>query len=324
MKKRYRHAALWQFIGTALDQKRRIILLYVLTSEGSSPGRKGFCMAIDEEGDFEGTIGGGIMEVKLLELAKDRLKKKKPGVLIKQQYHNKQVKAEQSGLICSGKQIVALISLSAKDRPWLRRIENGEEVKLAIRKEGVLVVGNEEEKLSRLEESNNFYFELPLSAQRSIHIFGGGHVGLALSKVMSLQEYKVIIYDDRPELNTLVQNTFADEIRILDYGRVGEEVKFGEKDAVVIITSSYRTDKRLLRQLYFKPFAYIGMMGSDAKIATLYQELAEEGVSKKALEHVFAPIGLEIYSKTTIEIAISIAGQIIREMNKDLPTGRGY
>jgi len=52
--------------------------------------------------------------------------------------------------------------------------------------------------------------------------------------------------------------------------------------------------------------------------------LAQEGISEAALAHVFTPIGLNMYSKTAAEIAVSIAGQIILETNKTLPTGRNY
>jgi len=281
-------------------------------------------MAINEEGRFEGTIGGGIMEVKLLELARDRLKKREQEVFIKEQHHNKEKAINRSGLICSGKQTVALIPLDIKMRYLIQRIEDGESIKLAIRPGGMLEVDNQEKRPKEEGESKGFYFELPLTTQRTIHIFGGGHVGLALSKVMALQEYQVIVYDDRPELNTLAQNTYADQIQIIDYKRVGEDLSLATTDAIVIVTSSYRTDKILLKQLYSRPFAYIGMMGSESKVATLYKELAEEGISREMLSNIFAPIGLEIYSKTTMEIAISIAGQIIKEMNRGLPTGRTY
>ena len=66
------------------------------------------------------------------------------------------------------------------------------------------------------------------------------------------------------------------------------------------------------------------MMGSDHKIDTLKKELEEEGISEADLDHVFTPIGLNMYSKTAAEIAVSIAGQIILETNKGEPTGRNY
>ena len=99
--------------------------------------------------------------------------------------------------------------------------------------------------------------------------------------------------------------------------------KFLEKeDAVVLVTTSFKTDKALLKQLYNKTFSYIGIMGSKNKVSSLFQELYDEGIPKEELAQVFAPIGMDIFSKTTMEIAISIAGQIILEKNKHLPTGR--
>ena len=86
----------------------------------------------------------------------------------------------------------------------------------------------------------------------------------------------------------------------------------------------YRTDKIALQQLLNKEFYYLGLMGSEHKIDQLLNEVKAEGASAAALEKVFTPIGLNIYSKTTPEIAVSIAAEIIREKNKNLPTGRNY
>jgi len=165
---------------------------------------------------------------------------------------------------------------------------------------------------------------LDIVPQKRIHIFGGGHVGLALSQVMSLLNYQVNIYDDRENLSTIQQNNFADEKHEIDFQKVFSSTNLHPLDTVVIVSTSYRTDKIILKQLYQEKFHYIGMMGSDAKIKQLFKELENEGIASKELEHIHAPIGIPIYSKTTMEIAVSIAGQIILERNKSLPTGRSY
>jgi xanthine dehydrogenase accessory factor len=56
----------------------------------------------------------------------------------------------------------------------------------------------------------------------------------------------------------------------------------------------------------------------------LKHELKAEGVSSQTLQNIHTPIGINIFSKTTQEIAVSIAAEIIREKNKELPTGRNY
>ena len=88
------------------------------------------------------------------------------------------------------------------------------------------------------------------------------------------------------------------------------------------MTVGYRTDKIVLKQLINKSFFYLGLLGSNHKIETLLQELEQEGFSAQAIKHVHTPIGINIFSKTTKEIAVSIAAEIIREKNKELPTGR--
>ena len=88
------------------------------------------------------------------------------------------------------------------------------------------------------------------------------------------------------------------------------------------MTIGYRTDKIVLKQLLEKNFFYMGVLGSQKKMQTLFKELEEEGVDRNRLSKIFTPIGLNIFSKTTKEIAVSIAAEIIQEKNKDLPTGR--
>ena len=57
------------------------------------------------------------------------------------------------------------------------------------------------------------------------------------------------------------------------------------------------------------------MMGSKKKTEVLMAELRDEGHSDAVLEKVFAPIGIDIKSETTYEIAISIAAQLIKVKN---------
>ena len=62
--------AAWRLISNSIKQDIPVMLLYVLESKGSSPGRKGFMMAVNRDGAMEGSIGGGIMEHKFIELEK--------------------------------------------------------------------------------------------------------------------------------------------------------------------------------------------------------------------------------------------------------------
>src|SRR5688500_2407862 len=109
-----KHIRTWKLIAKSLDQRIPVTLLYVLESSGSSPGRQGFFMAVNANGEMEGSIGGGIMEHKFVELAKEKLKNKELNIeqgtrisergSIKKQIHDKSVATNQSGMICSGEQ----------------------------------------------------------------------------------------------------------------------------------------------------------------------------------------------------------------------------
>jgi len=64
----------WKLIADSLQKKLPVALLYVLESKGSSPGRQGFLMAVNANGEMAGSIGGGIMEHKFVELVKEKLR----------------------------------------------------------------------------------------------------------------------------------------------------------------------------------------------------------------------------------------------------------
>ena len=117
---------------------------------------------------------------------------------------------------------------------------------------------------------------------------------MALSQTMNFLGFFVKIYDDRSELNTLKQNRFAHEIIVVNYEKIDKQMEFQESDFVCIMTFGFRTDKMILKQLYNKKFAYLGMMGSAAKTKQLFDELEREGIPKDKLNHVHAPIGINI------------------------------
>ena len=64
---------IWHFIKSNLQNGKNVVLLVVAGSFASSPGRQGFKMAVSEDAESFGTVGGGIMEKDLNEFALDFL-----------------------------------------------------------------------------------------------------------------------------------------------------------------------------------------------------------------------------------------------------------
>lgn len=318
----------WKFISGKLSAAQPVMLLYVLDSEGSSPGRSGFKMAVAADGAICGTIGGGIMEHKLAEKAKDMLLKNEMGVLLMRQYHNKEHTTDQSGMICLGNQLNVFIPLSSADEKTIETILQEGPYTIQLSPKGLSIhesVPADKNHSLQFKSNEDWLYIEKINQRPVIHIIGGGHVSLALSELMCFLGFYSKVYDDRPELNTILQNFFANEkIIVPGYEQLGEYITDCRNDYAVIMTVGYRTDKIVLQQLLKTEFYYLGMMGSEHKTETLMNELKAEGVSEAVLKKVFTPIGVNIYSKTTPEIAVSIAAEIIREKNKELPTGRNY
>src|ERR1044071_412187 len=93
------------------------MLLVVATSSGSSPGRPGYKMAVAEDGELIGSIGGGVMEVNLVEEARAEFATawtSQEKARLRIQEHRKQ-SDNPSGMICSGQQTVILTRLDSND-----------------------------------------------------------------------------------------------------------------------------------------------------------------------------------------------------------------
>ncbi|UKN00103.1 XdhC family protein [Paracrocinitomix mangrovi] len=310
---------IWENIKSEIDQGNRIVLMYVLDAMGSSPGRQGFKMIVSDSGKLVGSIGGGFMEHKLVELCKQDLLKREFDPFIKKQVHQTNIPKDRSGMICSGEQWIAFFSIDQKDTGWIQKIISKEQSTLVLTPQGIQLSEEliKSQFKSKIEDENHWIVKEDLHVKPALHIVGGGHVGFAVSKLAHEVGFSIKIYDDRERLNTIEQNGCAEFIQIDDYEQLGNIIHSNSDDYVVLVSFGYRTDKMALKSLLNHNFKYLGMMGSKEKVKKIMEELVTEGVSKEKLANVYSPIGIDIHSKTPIEIAISIMAQIISVKNKD-------
>lgn len=291
-----------------LNTNNRLVLMVVIANEGSSPGRKGFKMLVTHNYMF-GTIGGGIMEHKLVEFARSLLDKPNFEPFIKHQIHDKSAPKDQSGMICSGKQTIAFYDISNDFSPTVKQILGENNAVISYSNYGI--------KVNKEIEKTDWIFSESNSLVQKVYIIGGGHVGLALSEVLSRLDFEIHILDDRDNLNTMEANTFVHSQQKVAFEKIQNYIPEGNDVYVVIMSFGYRTDDIIIRNLISKKFKYIGLLGSKEKIATLFQNMIEDGFEKEQIAKVYAPIGIAIRSQTTQEIAISIAAQLIRVKNQD-------
>jgi xanthine dehydrogenase accessory factor len=315
----------WQFILQKLQHKIPVMLLYVVESKGSSPGRQGFFMAVDGNGKMHGSIGGGIMEHKFVEMAKDKLSSDETQSHLRKQVHSKSsAQRNQSGMICSGEQTIVMYRLHEKDYNVVEQITES----LLHHQNGTLILtpgsisfeskSTEEEQVFSFTNEGNWSYKTPIGFSNYLYIIGGGHCALALSQLIQMMDFHITVFEERKNLNTFDENIFAHQKKqVADYGNINSLIQEDAANAyVVIMTSGYRTDGIALKQLLGKPLKYLGVLGSKTKMKTLFDSMMKEGVSKEKLNLVFTPIGLQINSRTPQEIAVSIAAQIIQVKNK--------
>jgi xanthine dehydrogenase accessory factor len=337
------------FIADQIRAEQRVVLLQVVDSTGSSPGRTGFRMAIaldSKTGQHTllGSIGGGIMEQKLVMLAVTRLREGKNAALVKRQIHRKDAPNDQSGMICSGEQTIFFYTFKADDLPIIEQIltdlSRNTEGSFSLSKDGIayasgvsdisdLTTSKKLSNLTNVENAENanaaesrvkhwkhgVYVE-KLGFKNQLYIVGAGHCALALSRQMRLLgSFKIHLFDDRRDLNTFIENDAAHEKTVVDYAEMPNLIPESSHVYVVLMTVGYRSDEQILRGLAAKNFKYLGMLGSRTKVATMLENLENDGFSSDFLTKIHAPIGVDVKSQTPEEIAVSIAAEIIRVKN---------
>lgn len=293
-------------VQEVLSEEKRLILLIVIANEGSSPGRKGFKMLVSKQ-QMYGTIGGGIMEHKLVEYAENLLNKPHFEPFIKHQIHDKSAPKDQSGMICSGQQTIAFYDVNSNYFALTEEILSDNLIAIHYSNQGITI--------HKPEVSEWLYSEYNALPQK-VYIIGGGHVGLALSEVLSKLDFEIHLLDHRENLNTIMANHFVQSKQVVDFERIENYIPEGDSVYVIIMSFGYRTDDIIIRRLLNKNFRYIGMLGSATKIETLFRNLESDGYDKKQIAKVHAPIGIDIKSETTYEIAISVAAQLIKVKNQ--------
>jgi xanthine dehydrogenase accessory factor len=152
----------------------------------------------------------------------------------------------------------------------------------------------------------------PITNAPNLYIFGGGHVSLPLAKTAKLLGFKITVIDDRAEFASAERFPEAESVLAGDFTKAFPKLKIDKSSYIVIVTRGHQNDELVLEWAITTPAKYIGMIGSQTKVKTIYSHLLARGVSQKRLDSVHSPIGLEIGAQTPEEIAVSILAEIIK------------
>ena len=326
-----------------------LVLVTVVSRTGSAPREAG-TRALQTRNGFEGTVGGGLLEARAMEAARNSLAS---GL-------SARVSCDMSGftpnsdMICGGGMEVLCEVLAPKQAEMFAlaaevlRLGGRGAWLVELRRDGVSLHGEAETPQRRLVvdalpehavqpegvtvgldaanpmletrkgrpglvdvDGRIFYVE-PLDAPPVLLLCGGGHVSLEVARLAHSCGFVVDVVDDREEFSNAGRFPMARHCRVLPgYENLVQTCDIGRRHFVAIITRGHSFDRETLAQALTSHAQYVGMIGSRTKREQVYAALRKQGVPDAELAAVCCPIGLSIEAETPQQIAVSIVAELL-------------
>jgi xanthine dehydrogenase accessory factor len=162
--------------------------------------------------------------------------------------------------------------------------------------------------------TSDWFYQETVTPPFALWIAGSGHVAQAVAPLAFQLDFAVTIFDDRPELAN--HQFFPPDAR-LQVGPWHELLKvplpkmpaFG-----LIVTRGHQHDALVLSELIHLPFVFLGMIGSRRKARIMREEFLRQNIARaEQFDRLACPVGLEIHSVSTHEIAVSVMAQFIQK-----------
>ncbi|MBI3973197.1 MAG: XdhC family protein [Chloroflexi bacterium] len=151
----------------------------------------------------------------------------------------------------------------------------------------------------------------PLLPPPKLIIVGAGHIAVPLARLAKILGFHVAVVDDRVRFANRERFPDADEIVVDAFDRAIAAQTITPWTYLVLVTRGHEHDEATLKRVVGSPAPYIGMIGSRRRVLVVFQRLAKAGVPERFLDRIYAPIGLDIGSRTAEEIALAIMAEIV-------------
>ena len=299
----------------ALEAGRGVAIACVVGAHGSTPRHLGARMAVADDGEQWGTVGGGRIE-QLVTAAGREVAAGAPPRVVRQHL------VRDLAMCCGGAMEVA-VSSAAESRAALAMLTANRAPKiLATPLDGApLTVRAPEPGDPRPHPPvvhGGVLLERLGAAERAI-VIGLGHVARHLGPLLAGLGVSVIVCDDGETGATDVAAGWASEtIESFDAAEIERRVGgFTVDDFVLIVSRDHAIDLRLLEQMIVHDeLGYLGMIGSRGKVGRFRKRLEARGLLDGELgaarwARLRAPVGLNLGAETPEEIAISIAAELV-------------
>ena len=269
-----------------MEKRHDTVLCTIIADSGSTPRGKGAQMLVGETGLLSGTIGGGAVEGGAIALGQTLLRERRSAVHEYKLRHND---GEDIGMVCGGDVTVLFTFIPASDASWralasslLERIAKYQPCYLSLPLTGQSGYLTD-------EPPKDGAFSLPVAIGERALLFGAGHCALALAPVLKSIGFRVTVFDDRADLVTKERFPAAESLICGDFGHIAQYITTEPEDYIVIMTSGHTHDLEVQEQILRRPAAYVGVIGSRAKTASVNARLRAAGVDEAAIASLHTP-----------------------------------
>lgn len=299
----------------ALDAGRGVALASVIGAHGSTPRHLGARMAVADDGEQWGTIGGGRIEQLVAAAAREVAGGAPPRVV-------RQHLVRDLAMCCGGSMEIVLTP-AAPSRAALAELAATTAVRVLLTPVGgepLTVRGARpgDPPLHHPRLDGDVLVDRIGAGERAV-IFGLGHVAQSLGPLLAGLGFLVIACDDGDTGATAPPPPWAARvIESFDAAEIARELGgFTADDRLLIVTRDHAIDQQLLERLIgHDEIGYLGMIGSRGKVGRFRKRLEAKGLldgdaGAARWARLHAPIGLDLGAETPEEIAIAIAAELV-------------
>ncbi len=286
-------------------------LAAVVERNGSAPCPVGALMALLDDGQVCGTVGGGRLEQEVLWCLQQVQAQGRA------QVRQFRLLPDQTGMPCGGSVTLLLTPVPAQQGELFRRaaeqLQRGEPLILAAH------LDSQGQACWYLAATDAAEYAITLQPVPHLVLCGAGHIAQSLAPMAQCAGFRVTVVDDRPAY--LAEHPFDAGVTVRAVERFDAcltTLQPGVNSFLLIASYSHQQDKLLLQQALATQAGYIGMVGSKRKREELFSQLRATGVTEQALQRVHCPVGLAIGAQTPAEIAVSILAEMIAVLRHTL------
>lgn len=151
-----------------------------------------------------------------------------------------------------------------------------------------------------------------------LQLYGAGHVGRAIARVLATLDVVVDWIDEREEefpFSLFDNSPWPAHIRTICVDAVEDEVRYAPHGGYyLVLTHNHDLDMRITEAVLNRgDFGYLGLIGSQTKKQRFLHRFEQKGVAPERLARMVCPIGVEgIDGKQPEVIAVAVVAQLLQ------------